>query len=288
MLIDRKHIEQWAVTAPAKSEMAELVTQLIMNTLPNDGSSYNIPIGSSTFIGGWDGIIESLAGHAFIPLGKSGWEFGARGDTTTKANKDYSNRMKGISETERRNMTFVFVTPYHWDAKTKWVTDKKKSGDWKDVIAYDSDNLAQWIYQLPIVTEWFAQKINLFTGTGIILPSMRWNEIAIGPKGIVLTPEFYTVGRERIIDVVQEMVEGKPGLQAFRASSREEAMAFILAAGQLLPEPAKSKFMGKSVVVDTRESLRQIAGRTNAINIVTHLEDNSSVYSACTCCFRAG
>ena len=78
MLIDRKHIEQWAVPAPAKSEMAELVTQLIMNTLPNDGSSYNIPIGSSTFIGGWDGIIESLAGHAFIPLGKSGWEFGAR------------------------------------------------------------------------------------------------------------------------------------------------------------------------------------------------------------------
>jgi len=159
MLIDRKHIEQWALTAPAKSEMAELVTQLVMNTLPNDGSSYNIPIGSSTFIGGRDGFVESMAGHAFIPLGKSGWEFGARGDTTKKANEDYNTRTTGIPVAERQNMTFVFVTPYFWEDKIKWVTAKKQLGEWKDVIAYDSDNLSQWIYQLPIVTEWFAKKM---------------------------------------------------------------------------------------------------------------------------------
>ena len=280
MLIDRKYIEQWAVTAPAKSEMAELVTQLVMNTLPNDGSCYNIPIGSSTFIGGWDGIIESMAGHAFIPLGKSGWEFGARGDTTTKANKDYSNRKKDISETERRNMTFVFVTPYRWDAKTKWVTAKKKLGDWKDVIAYDSDNLAQWIYQLPIVTEWFAKKINVFPETGTILPTDGWNEISIGRNGIVLTPRFYTAGRERQVEELRTIIEGTPRLKAFRASSREEAMAFILAAGMSLPEPSRSKFMGKTIIVDSKASLGRMGRTMNAINIVTHLEDNSTVYAA--------
>ena len=280
MLIDRKYFERWADTPEAKAGTAELILQLVLNTLPNDGSTIDIPIGSATFLGGWDGYVDSVTAHTFIPQGKSGWEFGARNDFADKATEDYNKRTMDFSDDERKEMTFVFVTPYYWSNKDTWKNTRKKQGQWKDVIVYDSEVLSQWIYDLPAVTEWFAQKINLFTNTGIILPSMRWNEIAIGPKGIVLTPGFYTVGRERIIDVVQEMVEGKPGLQAFRASSREEAMAFILAAGQLLPEPAKSKFMGKSVVVDTRESLRQIAGRTNAINIVTHLEDNSSVYSA--------
>ncbi len=97
------------MTAPAKSEMAELVMQLVMNTLPNDGSLYSIPIGGSTFIGGWDGIIESMAGHAFIPLGESGWEFGARGDITLQQRQimTYSTRTMGIRVTERQNLTFV-------------------------------------------------------------------------------------------------------------------------------------------------------------------------------------
>ena len=282
MLIDRKHIEQWAVTAPSKSEMAELVMQLVMNTLPNDGSSYSIPIGSSTFIGGWDGLVESMAGHAFIPLGKSGWEFGARGDTTTKANNDYNTRTKGIPVAERQNMTFVFVTPYFWEDKTKWVTAQKQLGEWKDVIAYDSDSLSQWIYHLPIVTEWFAKKINIFPETGIILPIDKWDEISIGRNGIVLTPRFYTAGRERQVDELRTIIEGAPRLKAFRASSREEAMAFILAAGMSLPEPSRSKFMGKTVIVDSKASLGRMCRTMNAINIVTHLEDNSTVYAAAT------
>lgn len=282
MLIDRKYFERWADTPEAKAGTAELVLQLVLNTLPNDGSTIDIPIGSATFLGGWDGYVDSATAHTFIPQGKSGWEFGARNDFADKATEDYNKRTKDFSDDERKEMTFVFVTPYYWSNKDTWKNTRKKQGQWKDVIVYDSEVLSQWIYDLPVVTEWFAQKINLFTNTGITLPKVRWDEITIGPNGIVLSPRFYTVGRERIIDYVRTMVEGKPGLRAFRASSREEAMAFILAAGQQLPEPAKSKFLGKSVVVDTRDSLRQIAGRTNSINIVTHLEDNSSVYSAST------
>ena len=73
MLIDRKYFENWGSLATSKSEMAELVTQLVMNTLPNDGSRYDIPIGSSTFCGGWDGYVDSVSAHHFIPEGKSGW-----------------------------------------------------------------------------------------------------------------------------------------------------------------------------------------------------------------------
>lgn len=43
MLIDRQYFERWGSMATSKSEMAELVTQLVMNSLPNDGSRYDIP-----------------------------------------------------------------------------------------------------------------------------------------------------------------------------------------------------------------------------------------------------
>ncbi len=282
MLIDRHNFERWGSLATSKSEMAELVTQLVMNTLPNDGSRYNIPMGSSTFYRGWDGYVESAGAHHFIPEGKSGWEFGAVVDVPGKANSDYDTRTKGVSDEEKKETTFVFVTPSFWGKKDEWIAEKKKDNKWKDIRVYDSDCLSQWIYQLPVATEWFANKIGLFTNTGIVLPQRRWNEIAVGPKGIVLRPRFYTAGRERIIEEVQNMVEGKPGLKAFKASSREEALAFILAAGQTLAEPAQSKFMGKCVVVDSKDSLRQMASKMNAINIVTHLEDNSTVYQAAT------
>ena len=281
MLIDRKNFEHWADTPEAKSGMAELVTQLVMNTLPNDGSKWDIPLGSATFLGGWDGTVYSVAEHQYVPQGNSGWEFGARNDFQAKANEDYKKRTEGTNEEERLNMTFVFVTPYYWGSKDEWVKSRRAEGKWKDVIVYDSVSLAQWMYLLPIAAEWYARIIGL-PDTGLVLPKVQWDEIAMGPNGVILKPRFYTAGRERIVEIVLNLVEGKPGLQAFRASSREEAMAFVLAAGQLLPEPSRTKFLGKTIVVDSKESLRRMARSVNAINIVTHLEDNSSVYAAAT------
>jgi len=187
MLIDRKDFERWADTPEAKSGLAELVLQMVMNTLPNDGGTYDIPIGSATFLGGWDGLVNSAASHHFIPQGRSGWEFGARIDFENKANGDYSKRTNDIPDADKSQMCFVFVTPYYWGKKDEWMAAKKAEGKWKDVIVYDSVSLAQWILQLPIVTTWFAQRIGLPFDSSVVLPNIQWDDISIGPKGIVLT-----------------------------------------------------------------------------------------------------
>ena len=124
MLIDRKHFENWGPLASSKSEMAELVTQLIMNTLPNDGSRYDIPIGSSMFCRGWDGYVDSVSAHHYIPEGKSGWEFGAVSNVLNKANADYDTRTNSIPDDEKKETTFVFVTPSFWGKKDEWVADR--------------------------------------------------------------------------------------------------------------------------------------------------------------------
>lgn len=273
MLIDRKDFERWADTPEAKSGLAELVYQMVMNSLPNDGGSYNIPIGSATFLGGWDGFVDSTSTHHFIPQGRSGWEFGVRNDFKEKANKDYRKRTNEIPDADKSQMSFVFVTPFYWGKKDKWAASKKAEGKWKDVIVYDSVNLAQWIAESPIVTTWFAQRIGLSFDSGVILPNVRWNEISFG-RNMVLSPKFYIAGRERLLDDLLRTISGAPCLRAYRASSREEAMGFIIAAGMSLPEPARANFLGKTVVVDSVASLRMMAQCRNNINIITHLEDN--------------
>lgn len=280
MIIDRKRIEEWGDMPEAKSGMAELVTQLVMNSLPNGAGNYNIPIGSSTFVGGWDGYIESANSFFYIPAGRSGWEFGAVGDFRGKAESDYKKRSSEIPDNDKQQMTFIFVTPFFWEKKQKWVDKKNKEGKWRDVRVYDSDTLSQWIYQNPIVVSWFAKKIGLSFDNGIVLPEDQWKEISVGRNGVRLTPLFYTAGRERLVNELREIINGKPCLRAYKAPSREEAMAFVIAAGMSLPEPEKSKFLGKTVVVESRDSFRSLAKSLNSINIVTHLEDNSAVYWA--------
>ena len=41
--------------------------------------------------------------------------------------------------------TFVFVTPRNWPRKEVWATEKAAHEDWKDVRAYDADDLEQWL-----------------------------------------------------------------------------------------------------------------------------------------------
>lgn len=280
MLIDRKHIENWAMTPAAKSGMAELVSRLVMNSLPNDGSSYDIPIGSTTFIGGWDGVVESFSPQHYIPEGKSGWEFGARNDYENKANEDYYKRTKDLPDDDKKQITFIFVTPFYWGKKDEWVKTKNNEHKWKDVRVYDSDTLSQWLFKQSITSMWFGHEIGLLPDADVVLPEIQWEEISLGPQGIRLNPQFYTAGRERLVDELRNIIEGKPCLRAYKAPSREEAMAFIIAAGMSLPEPEKSKFLGKTVVVESKDSFRSLSRGLNSINIVTHFEDNSAVYSA--------
>ncbi|TVK96683.1 hypothetical protein AYI72_20210 [Shewanella algae] len=92
---------------------------------------------------GWDGFTISDEGTPWIPRGKSGWEFGVNSNVKGKADGDFEKSVKAISDTDRADMTFVFVTPRRWSGKAKWTDAKKKEHLWKDVRAYDASDLEQ-------------------------------------------------------------------------------------------------------------------------------------------------
>jgi hypothetical protein len=111
---------------------------------------------------GWDGWIEADAATAWIPKGKSGWEFGTDADPRRKANEDFKSRLT-VPAAERRDCTFVFVTPRNWPGKTAWEKEKNALGEWKAVRAFDASDLEQWLEESVPAQLWLAQKLGLPT-----------------------------------------------------------------------------------------------------------------------------
>ncbi|MEA2760613.1 MAG: hypothetical protein QOH65_3369, partial [Methylobacteriaceae bacterium] len=110
---------------------------------------------------GWDGFVEAEEATSWVPAGRSGWEFGVSENVKAKAEKDFKKSLKAIAEKERKETTFVFVTPRRWPGRDAWVKDANAQGHWKDVRAYDASNLEQWVEQSLPAQAWFAGETNI-------------------------------------------------------------------------------------------------------------------------------
>ncbi len=143
-----------------RQELAAFLRRLA-NTTNDTLGECDFPAYDDSEQPGWDGQITASSASNCIPLGKSGWEFGVNAEPTGKANDDYRNRTKDVPEDERRETTFVFVSPLKWPKKDEWIKKKRKEGKWKDVRAYDATDLEQWLEQSFQTQCWFGDLIGL-------------------------------------------------------------------------------------------------------------------------------
>jgi len=156
---DASQFNNWSDTAEAEHDFPKLIRQLVLATLPEPPSRIDIPSGSSVRLPGWDGILEVGHGNAWAPSGVSGWEFSCDKRSKRKASEDYEKRTADPLEINRATTTFVFATPRRWKDKRQWVKKRREEGKWRDVRAYDADDLAMWLEQAPEVAQWFAKAI---------------------------------------------------------------------------------------------------------------------------------
>ena len=157
MMITRDQLASWADTPESKANFPHLISRLIRATTAKD-TKVNIPWGSATYIGGWDGIVDSKEKTRYAPKGISLWELGTDRDPKKKADADYEKRTGDPLGYTPHDATFVFVTPRTWTKKEEWVSQKKEEKKWKDVIVYDGISLAQWLDEAPAVSRWFASQ----------------------------------------------------------------------------------------------------------------------------------
>lgn len=281
-MIDKTYIENWARTVPAKAEFPELVLRLVQATIPSCQNKVDIPIGSSIYIGGWDGWINTKEGTTYIPQGLSGWEFGTDDSPISKANSDYKKRTEAENPVyNKAETTFVFVTPWIWTKKDEWVNEKKREGKWKDIIVYDSDSISQWLLAAPVVEKWLAPRVGAIPASGFDIVDEKWEDYIRGNKPYILTPDFYTCGREGVVNELERLFQNKqPFILGIEASTREEAIAFILAAGKTISPNERDLFKSKGVVVYDKDSFRNLMTHRLSLCFIPVIDDYGMAFSA--------
>ncbi len=277
-LILRSDIERWAGSFDAKGNLPILVSRLILAITRRDTTA-NFPSGNAVFIGGWDGVVKSNQASNYVPLGISLWELGAEGNPKKKAEDDYKKRTKDPLDYNPSECTFVFVTPFYWKQKSSWAKSKIAEDVWKDVIAYDSTDLEQWLDLTPAVSRWFSSYISKYPADGIITIEEFWDEWSIGPKG-QLPPQIITAGRERESSELIGFLNGPQAIKAIKASSKREAIAFIIASAMISEKESNDYFMSKSLVLNSDAAFRSVRINMTSLNLIANFEENNNLYAA--------
>lgn len=270
--IKATEIETWV----ERNVLARTQLSVLLRTLVNSTCSgirkIDFPGNNDAERPGWDGYIDSAQSTPWIPEGFSGWEFGTNQQIKGKADSDFAKSVKATKKSERNQTTFVFVTPRHWPGKTGWVQENKKKGQWKDVRAYDSSDLEQWLEQSVSAQAWFANE-TLRPGVSVRSLDKCWSDWAEVTKPPLVASLFAPAvdGAKRTIASRLSQQPGGPTLIA--ADSAEEALAFLAqlfgpAGGEDL-----EKFRDRVLVFDKPGVLPKLAQGTKDFIAVTANRD---------------
>lgn len=253
--IGAAHIDTWAEKIEARSLLAALLRRLV-NSTGSEITHSDFPAYDNSQRHGWDGYVDSNNATPWVPNGISGWEFGCDKNPTQKANTDYSMRTKNVSKAERKNTIFVFVTPHNWTKKNDWIKSKKEKNEWKDIRAYDANDLEQWLELSVPGQVWLAEKLGIEQKGCQTLDDYWafWSETASPPISRMIFDSAVTVHSEAIKNWYQNPSK-KP--LVITAGSKEEALAFISCASDSIEE--LRPFSEQTILVSSAETAKKLA-----------------------------
>jgi addiction module HigA family antidote len=268
--ITARDIEQWVDgNLDARSRLPVLLRKLVHST--GQGVSHvDFPAYDNAERKGWDGRVDAVAATPWIPLGKSGWEFGCNEDPRQKAEGDYAARVTHIPGAERADTHFVFVTPRKWNGKDKWVKEKQALGDWKSVRAYDSSDLEQWLEQSLSAQGWLAEQMGS-PDAGAHSLDQQWHAWAsvTDPE---LPKELFAPSVEAFKDKVKKWLENEPSSPLIVcADSRIEALAFLSCLFEA-EDFAGVGYKDRVVVFSSADTLRKLLSSSSAFIPVVFTE----------------
>lgn len=225
-LITATDLKQWADTNSCRLYLPLLIGKLIRATVPSV-ESLSIPCGDSTHLPGWDGIVMSQSNIHNVPKGKSVWEFGCDKDYKQKAKGDLIKRTEDSRGENIKETTFVFVTPREWQDVDKWVIERKRNSQWKEIVVITAVELEEWLSCTPAVSLWLATFLDKLPGSGVETIDHWWNNWANG-NGFSLPYSIVLGGRNeekaKVIDACES-----PKHVYLEANTQAETIAFAIA-----------------------------------------------------------
>ena len=278
-------IDDWSRRIDARHKLAALLRGLV-HTTGYDLTRADFPAFDNAERHGWDGVVETSTPTPWIPNGHSGWEFGCDQNAKRKADKDYDARLTSVPMRERRETTFVFVTPHNWPRKDRWAKEKAILGEWKDVRAYDASDLEQWLEQSAQMQVWLAEQIGIPI-SGYRSLSRCWADWA-ETCDPVLSPTLFDPSVQEFSDRFKKWLT-EPSARPFvvAADSRDEALAFLSCLFGSVKPDADEPGTG-ALVFDTPEAMQRFRACNAALGMaVVHdarvEREIGDLYRRCHC-----
>lgn len=226
--ISRDDLKTAASSAGFDTVFPLLLRRLISETAEGL-ASLDMPGGSGTASGGFDGVVTAAGQSTFVPAGTSVWELSVGGGQT-KADDDYSKRLYGPDDLPTQDVTYVEALLVPWTKARAWVTEKEKDGRWREVRGYNLDRIHAWLDIAPATTAWLAEQL------GKKLPGVSslegwWSDTWVPSTRVPLDKAFVLAGREKAAaDLAAQLSAGRRMVTLGGDLRQDEARAFIAAA----------------------------------------------------------
>jgi transcriptional regulator with XRE-family HTH domain len=268
-LIEAIDLSQWAERRDSQGMFPQLIHRLILAATGNSFTRLRFPSAESIQHESWDGISEQSAvkNLPWLPLGLAGWELSTqRRGIASKAEEDYRKRTDDSRELIREQSTFVFVSLKSWAKGQVWAQSKLAEAKWADVKVIDSDDLVHWIELYPSVGYWLASHLGKLP-LGALPLTDGWHEWRLATNW-PLSSDIVLAGRDNEAIDILKWLRGTPSVRSVQADSPDEAMAFLHATIDLLPEPHRSFYLMRSLRVHTPEAARTLGGSPSPLIVV--------------------
>lgn len=252
-------VRRWAEQIAARSTLPQLCRRLVHAT-DRTVSVVDFPAHESVQRSGFDGLVVSEIGNSWVPAGRSIWELGVKKDVKGKADEDYDKRTKETPNAERLSTTYIALTARHWENKRQWAEDQSKKAEWKEVRAYDADDLEQWLETAPAVAAWFSRLVGTRPEDVDDVES-RWNAIAESATKR-LKPQVFLVSRDESVEHFREWLGKQPSQLAITFRSPSEVVDFVCAAAAAMDEPERTIVSARAIIVESSRAWKALRDST--------------------------
>lgn len=255
LLVDATDLDGWSTRRDAQSMLPQVVRKLVFATTDRSGT-VTFAAGEGVQYPGFDGFTDFETRTSFVPAGPAVWELGTSGDPEKKAQSDYKSRTDDPSGIDPARTTFVFVTTRRWPGKTAWAQRRREEKKWRDVRAYDADDLEAWLELAPAVHSWLSKTLGKAADGAVDLTTFTadWLE-ATKPA---LPTAFILAGREEAAKATKAWLDTDGTSKSIRAETREEAAAFLGCVVLQQPEEERRRYELRAVVVPNESAWQQL------------------------------
>lgn len=274
-IIRDSDLNAYADSYVSREVIPELISLLVKQTPTL--LACRIPYRDSIGQHGVDGLVETKDHFfEFVPKGKSYWEIGTNKDVQTKATKDYDKRSDEISDEEKADAVFVFVTPRtSWSEpkQREWRDEKKQQKKWKDIKIIDGIQLAEWIREIPAIGHWMLKEIGLAKKhDSFITPAEHWEIVqgSVHDSDPALPPDVFTIGRENACAALHDLFTGKNQRLLLLVDNPMDVMDFVSAYLATLDEELMNQYANHCLFVKDSDAWHSLVTSRKSHVFVAH------------------